>query len=86
MLPLLVFQWFVLTFLLAYFKVMLKTRGDGVSGRCKTDIFNYLLFTLIEKDVSDETVDRQPVSLKHKRCKFLLSCKCSFGYFPGVKL
>jgi hypothetical protein len=35
---------------------------------------NYLLFTLLQNDVCDETVDRQPVSLKNKRCKFLMSC------------
>jgi len=87
MLQVLVFQWFVLTFRLAYFKVMLKTRGHGVSSHYETDIFNhlntelnpichllalleahhilhvsrirvnYLLITLIQKDVCDETVE-----------------------------
>jgi len=48
MLQFLVFQWFLLTILFACFKVMLKSRGDGVSGQYKNDIFNDLLFTLLQ--------------------------------------
>jgi len=49
MLQLLVFQWFVLTFLVVCFKGMLKTRGDGLPSHYENDIFNCLLFTLVQK-------------------------------------